>query len=278
MIFRYLLFFTVLFFSLWFPGTYRRLTHGFRLAKCHLVWPTIPSWEAPPLSLQKEEEIHRTLTKPFTYLAKGAQSYVFVSHDGNYVLKLFQFNPCPIEFGKTLKNQWKKWTRGSEIQKFAFQDKVLRTFSAYKLAYDLASDLTALTYIHLNPKQSSLPIITVKDRLGRSYKINPAHYRFILQKKADPFVSTLLKSIADGSAPTLIKSYLSLIEQLEKLGMANRDPTMSRNFAFLKGEAIVIDAGSFFYDPMLAKASKENFFFRLKDWLKRHAPEIILQK
>lgn len=259
--------FVVIFFCFWFPKASKRVTHGFRLAKCRLEWSTVPQWEADPLPAEKEQEIRAILEKPFTYLAKGDQSFVFLSQDGNYVLKLFHFNQCKIALGKKLKNQWKKWTKGHEIEEFLFKESVTRTFESYKLTYDLAKDLAALSYIHLNPKKTSLPVISIRDRLGRSYRIDPAQYRFILQKRAEPIRPTLSKALQSGSADPLIFSLFSLFKKLGDLGLANRDPKISRNFAYLNGEAIVIDAGSFFYDPIRAKEDANHFSLRFQNFL-----------
>jgi hypothetical protein len=259
---RWTLFLGLTIFCFWLPGAYKRVTHGFRPAKCQLEWPAVASWDSPECD-------PTLLEQPFTYLAKGGQSYVFLSKDKAYVLKLFRFNACTIPIGRKLKNQWKKWVKGRGVEIFPMKESVPNALGAYKLAFDRAQDLTGLVYVHLNPKKGSLPIIRVKDRIGRSYQIDPAKYRFVLQRRAEPFLLTLDKAEKDGSAQPLIDSCLSLFKKIGDLGLFNRDPIIARNFAFLDGRAVMVDAGSLYEDPAHAQENSDQFCDRFMELLEK---------
>src|SRR5258708_2635099 len=51
-----------------------------------------PEWDIPSLIGNEKKEIDQLLNQEFTYLSKGAQSYVFVSQDQKYVIKFFKLN------------------------------------------------------------------------------------------------------------------------------------------------------------------------------------------
>jgi hypothetical protein len=262
MIFRLLLISAIF---LWFPSAYKRWTHSFRPAKCILSWPYNPDWDAEP-----DASIRDILKEPFTYLSKGAQSYVFLSNDQKYVLKLFRFDACRIQLGQKLKKKFRKWTGMRGKHELPLDVKARKTLSSCKISYDLASDLTGVVWVHLNPQPTDLPMISLKDRLGRTHRIDPSKYRFALQKKADSFLQTILK--AEDPAP-LIDSYLSLISKLSERGIANLDPTMGRNFGFIDGQAIEIDFGNFALDSSRAERDRIHFEKRLVKWLEKKRPD-----
>ena len=255
---RYLLFVSL---CLWFPTAYKRWTHAFRLGKCAIDWEYNAAWETKPVS-----GIEEALAQPFTYLDKGAQSYVFISQDRRYVLKLFRFDACRVPFGQRAVRFARQFFGLREKHFLGFREKVEKNFASCKISVDLIPHLTGVVFAHLNPKPSSLPIICVRDRLGLSHKIDPANMRFVLQKTAHSFRKTLQES-EDPTA--FIASYVSLLQELAKLGVANLDCTMGKNFGFLDGCAIVIDIGNFAMDPELAEANVAHFTSALQTWLEK---------
>jgi hypothetical protein len=239
--------------SLLVPLQIKRMTHGFRIAKMHLD----PSFRAAKPTEMPTQEILAILSQPFSYLDKGAQSYVFASKDGHYVIKLFRFR-----------------------KKAGFHKTVERIFSASQIAYDNLSQETGVVYIHLNPTEGLKPLCC-KDSLGRRHKVSLDNTRFALQRRAKPFRKTLEEARSD---PALMQKRLdSLIDLLcrrvEK-GVANSDPTLSRNFGFLEEQAVEIDFGNYFFDPSLARKERQlaemgRYLARLRRWLIKAAPEWV---
>lgn len=117
--------------------------------------PPQSDWEISSLDIPP-------MNQPFTYLAEGTQAYVFLSKDQKTVLKLF----------KNEKN-------------------IQQTLETCKLAYEIR-DLTEVLFIHLNLK-SGLPKFKIRDRWGKSHQIDPAETRFILQRRAMPFLKRFAK-------------------------------------------------------------------------------------
>ena len=262
MILRTLLFLLLAGGGLWLPSAYKRTLHPFRAQKFQIDLPFHPEWES---TVSLDEETRALLQQPFSYLAKGQQSYVFLSSDQKYVLKLFRFNTCKIPIGQNLYTLYQKWKNPTARKELPAQLKAEKTFASCKLALSLVPELTGLVYIHLNPKEG-LPTLCLKDRLGIPHRIDPARYRFILQKKCDPFLKTLN---ASKNPAKLAASFLQLLDRFEGLGLACYDPVMGRNFAFLDEQAIAIDIGNFFLNPEKAKESKDNFQKRFSACLEK---------
>ncbi len=218
---------------LFIPYAWKRANHGFRLSKCYLNWPLEPKWES---EIDGEKEIQAILEQPFSYLAKGKQSFVFLSRDGKYVLKLFRY-----DYEKTAKT---------------------RALHSYKLVYDLAKDQTGLIYLHLNPKKNFCPKIKIQDRLKIPHYIDPCRYRFVIQSKCEPFFKSLL-SIEAKKRKLLVASFEELIEHLGEAGLRSVDSRLACNFGFFNEKAIAIDAGNFAYDPENAKEENVKFVKRL---------------
>lgn len=268
--YRYCFVFLLACFSFWFPSAFKRWTHPFRPAKCLIQCPYIPEWEISPLSVNEKQKIYAVLKEPFSYLSKGAQSYVFLSQDQKYVLKLFRFDTCRMPFGQNILKKFRKWARLKEKLFLPTEVKIMKNFSSCKLAYSLAQKQTGVVFVHLNPKPDFLPILRVKDRLGRCHRIDPAHYRFALQKKADRFKEILT---VDDARP-YIMSYLTLLKEIAELGLVNIDVKLGSNFGFLEGKAIQIDFGNFIYCPAQAMAQRDYFVSRLQTWLENHSLKI----
>lgn len=260
MIFRVLAILAVIAVSLWLPSIYKRTLNPFRTGKFLVDLPFKKEWET-----DCSDAIRVILQQPFSYFAKGQQSYVFLSEDQKYVLKLFLYDGCKIPIGQEILYRCRKWKNPSVFRnELPMQLKVQKTFDSCKLAYDLVLEWTGLVYLHLNPGKKNVPLLHLKDKIGIPHRIDPSRFRFVLQKKCEPFKKTFDSS---ENKTALVQSFHRMLDRFEELGIANSDPVLGRNFAFLEGQAMAIDVGTLFYDPQKAKESKENFISRLNRFL-----------
>ncbi len=253
-------------FCFWFPAAFKRWTHAFRPQKCLVEWPFNPAWEFPPLSREKKAEITAVLNGPFSYLAKGAQSYVFLSRDQKYVLKLFRFDTCKVPFGQKAMRAFRKWAGMREKYFLSTSLRAPKIFNSCQWACSLAPSQTGVVFAHLNPKSADLPVVTLKDRLGRSHQIDPAKYRFVLQKKAEPF--GVLRSKEE--IQPYIDSYFTLLDEIGNLGLVNLDTKLGGNFGFIDGKAAMIDFGNIHLLPEQAADRTAIFSLLLETWLKKN--------
>jgi hypothetical protein len=222
----------------------------FKPPPVHAEIPFHPEWETGELT----EEVAAILRAPFSYLAHGNQSTVFVSEDGQYVLKLFRYHRTRFP----LIHKIKTWKR----KKDDLYTKMEKTFKAAALAATVGKPFTQVVFAHLNLTENQLP----KVRIG-GYLLPLDSYRFVLQKKAAPFKETL--SNADPEKfKRLIASFLSLLEKRKAAGISNSDPNLGPNFGFIGEEAVEIDFGNY------RQGEKEEFFVdRLESWLQKKLPK-----
>jgi len=201
----------------------------FRLGKCKIY-----SFENRAIA----KEIPDSLNYPFTFLAEGTQAYVFLSQDKKHVLKLF------------------KNVKGVE-----------KIVDACRLAYEIR-DLTGVIFVHAE-REAALPIIHLKDQLGRVHPMDPAHMCFVLQKRADPFFRTI-RTASKEEQVQLIASFYALLKEMNRRGIANLDNSLGRNYGFINGRAVAIDFGKFAYAPQLTEEREAHMIRRLNKWLQRN--------
>ncbi len=231
------------------PVGFKRLTHGFKIAKMQIDYPYAPEFD---LDLKIPEEALSILSQPFYYLDRGSQSYVFASQDGRYVLKFFRYHP----------------------QQKNLRDVVSRMLNGARIAYLFTKQETGLVYVHLNLTKNQLPILQLKDPLRRSLKLPLDDYRFVLQKRG----VSLEEAFAQGSIEPRIDAFLSLIQGRLQKGIGNSDSNISRNFGFLEEAALEFDFGNYALSPDLLlpehqQREMRRYVDKLRTWMSRHAPE-----
>lgn len=64
-----------------------KATGGFSVATIQFDLPYNPDWE----TVHPTENLDKIVQQKFTYLAKGARSFAFISEDGNTILKFFKY-------------------------------------------------------------------------------------------------------------------------------------------------------------------------------------------
>lgn len=249
----------------WLPSAYRRSFHPFRPAKCQIHWPYVEEWETPALT---DPKILSSLEKPFTYLSKGGQSFVFLSKDKKYVLKIFHYDLCRMRQGSELVSKVRRWFGLSHRRPIHTPEKIQKTFEACSLAFHFARDQTGLVYIHLNPKQG-LPKFTLIDCFGRKHFVDPAQIRFALQKKAEPFLPAFYKMPKED----LFSSFHVLMQEMNDRGILNNDSRLNGNFGILEGKVVAIDFASFIHAPDLTLERTCFFEKKLQKWVDKHVAE-----
>ncbi len=257
-------------------------TQGFRMSKVVSNFSQNPNWEIPVPSSQEQKIIQGILDQKFTYLGRGFQSFVFLSEDQNYVLKLFnnayQWRLCLLHAIPSL-SPWQKWQK-EKIQKI--ENKLEKTFLSYKIAFEELREHTGLIYVHLDATQPIHKRVTIVDKLGIEHPVDLDATGFLVQKKAElvyPRIARLMKDGRFDEAQNTISSLLKLLATRCKKGIADSDPLIRTNFGFLENQAVQIDVGPFSKDQMIQKPEiflKEiaRITTSLKHWIENNHPEL----
>ncbi len=228
------------------PSLVEQANGSFRLEKTTIQLPINPAWEADPPTAQLLE----AMSHPFTYLGRGMQSFVFESHDGQYVLKLFRAAPKI--------HPWRQFFRKNLLKRTDRRlpgEKMEQLLSACKLAYTEAADLTGLVYIHLNPTEGLAMQTHLINRMGRKIGVDLNQCRFAIQKKGVSVFKTFEAAIRAGDlskCERLTQSFISLVEKRSARNIRNLDKKLGDNFGFIGEQAIEWDFGSYALSPDLA--------------------------
>lgn len=223
-----------------------------------------PEWETGPAS----EAAQRALSQKYTYLARGAQSFAFLSEDGKYVVKFFRM--------KHLQSKLKDHFRPGVVKRRA--ENLQSIFSAHKLAWDELKEETGLVFLHLNKSCNLNLCLEVKDWLGRTHKIDLDKTEFVLQEKAE-LIFTHMKKVKEkegikGVEKTLA-AFLGLVQTQIDRGIFDRDKAVSHNYGFVGDKPVHLDIGRLTKGEKLGEY--ERIYGRVAAWLKENAPEVLAQ-
>lgn len=272
---------TLLLFSLAAIATARfchHQTHGFRLSK-------IQNNLCPGQHILhvKNEPLEELLQQKFRYFNRGLQSFVFLSEDGNTILKVFN-------------NRYQRWisvfdllshiplcTSWANTRKKTQRIKLENTFKSYQIATEELAQETGILYAHLTPTSHLPSQLQLIDPLNICHTINPNTCGFILQKRATMAYPTFLHLIKIQDLETARMRLRSLVQFLIarcQKGIADKDPLIRTNFGFLEELPIEVDVGPFSKDPTIAQPEvyrKEilRITQSLKNWLNEKEPKLV---
>lgn len=248
--------------SLGLPVALKRWTHSFHLSRC-----VLPLKEKHQIfSLLEKKEVEKILSRPFHYLDRGAQSFVFESEDGRFVLKLFFFDPHP------------KLTRPNS--RGLARKKAKRTLEGCKTA-SLAHEETALVYLHLGQSDEKLPIVRLIGPAWKRSWLNCSHYCFAIQERAVLLKESLQAVYLQKNQQAFqrkIRSLSKLLKRRIERNIHNSDPGLFNNFGFVDCDrAIEIDFGNYRQCPDWKEADKSQeearYLDKLALWMDETMPE-----
>ncbi len=210
-------------------------TDGFALYKILSPLSFNPEWEPSSPAVNELSEI---LDQPFYYLAKGAQSYVFASKDGQTVIKFFRvYHLLPPV-----------WLRALAMPLFLQPYKVCKMidkrielgkdFLSYKIAFDEMKEETGLIYLHLNKTSHLNKRVTIYDKIGIAYELDMDKMEFLVQKRATlvyPAIDLLMKTERPDAAKEAIGKLVQLLIARCEKRIFDKDPDLNTNFGFLDG-------------------------------------------
>lgn len=261
---------------------YYAVTDGFVESNIKYDIPKDQRWDTTPLTASEKSTVKTILSQPFTYLAKGCQSYVFASQDGQYVIKFFKyqrFRPqawldkvafIPLVDEYRLKKIDKK------------KRKLDNVINSWKLAYEELKPETGVVYVHLNKTDEIDQELTVYDKMGFEHRLQLGGIEFMLQKKTDMLCPTLLKYRDAGdltAAKALIDRLFAMLISEYRRGYADNDHALMQNTGVNNGQPIHIDVGQFIKNPMVADIDMRNqeLFnktWKFRIWLQQYYPAL----
>lgn len=260
---------------------YYHLTDDFRLSNISYKVPFEVPWSATPLTPEERGVLSIIFAQPFNYLGKGAQSYAFVSKDGQYVLKFFKFKHLkPSAFVNALPDYFPfQVYKQSCISRKA--RKLVGVFNGYALAFNENKDASQLLYLHLVPTTDLQLEVTVKDKLGISRNIALDDVVFLVQKKGETLRSRLSKLLDRGDvagAKEAIDKIIAMYMDEYSRGLYDHDHGVMHNAGFINDKPFHLDVGKLNKDERMLQEAvyKEDLAkitFKIDEWLSRNYPQ-----
>lgn len=263
---------------------YFRITAGFTEGNITSDFSYDPRWETRALSPVEEAEIAKVLEQPFDYLGKGCQSYVFLSADGQYVIKFFKYQRFRPQFYL----HWFSFLPPVEAirqEKIAKKRAKLDDLNAsWKIAFDHLQEETGLVYVHLNKSGHLHKTLKIKDKIGVEHLLDIDRYEFLIQKRADMLCPTLDRYMAEGKereAKELLSSLLAMILSEYNRGLADNDHALMQNTGVLDGKPVHVDVGQFVLNPSMEDPNnyRQELFnktYKFRIWLEEMHPELLV--
>lgn len=213
-------------------------------------------------------EIDQILLQPFRYFSRGRQSFVFLSEDGNYVLKIPRTDVYKLSF-------FQRAIKSSVFQK-QLADKLANRREKFSESLRLSQEeLQAQTKVlatHFGCSEPSTQNILLIDRLGFK-KTLPLHSTsFVLQEKLSLLTPALLASIErkqTEEAKKILDALIEVIGVRAKKQIMDRDQTFLGNYGFDGETAYLLDVGSFYFHPAddTSHKSLRDSMGPFSDWL-----------
>lgn len=263
---------------------FHRQTDGFTQYKISSTLDFHPEWETPEPIGQEKEELIAILSQPYRYLAKGAQSYVFLSEDGNYVIKFFRiYHLRPPLWISHIK--WPMTFQPYRLQKILQKDQELeKDFASYKIAYDYMKEETGLIYLHLNKTSFLNHTLTFYDKIGVIHHIDLDGMEFLVQKRAElvyPALANMVESKGETGAKEALTGLIDLLSLRCKKGIHDKDPDLNTNFGFIGQTPLQIDVGRFRIENVNKTDSVDRdeiilITDNLNQWLRARYPALSL--
>jgi hypothetical protein len=174
----------------------------------------------------------------FSYLGKGAQAFVFVSEDKQYVIKFMRFDHLLPKFLIRAFQFIKHPYIQSRIAKS--QREIGEMFNSFHMAQTSLKDYTSVC--HFQNKALDIPLKII-DKIGIEHTIEKAP--FIIQAYVTP-LGSILDHLKEEEALNLIDQVILMTNYRMSCGIRDKDPNLLTNFGLKEGKLIEFDIGRFY--------------------------------
>lgn len=265
------------------PGhIYSYLTDGFSVKDISSNFDYNPEFDVHTLATEEHQQLDKALNQSYYYLAKGKQSFVFLSQDGQYVIKFFNYQQMGpeswIDYFPPVQNIL-KYPKEEFIKKQKFDER----YTSWKLAFDNLKDETGLLYVHLNKSNNIQKKLFIYDKIGLSHLIELDQTVFCIQRRTDLLSQTLLQYKQNGNlkeAQELIVNLLKLFASEYQKELCDKDISWMRHTGILQdGRPIKLNIGKFVKDqqikiPIIQYHHLFHQTRKLQIWLNNQYPEL----
>jgi hypothetical protein len=258
---------------------YYNLTDDFHLGNITFPLEKRPEWEFPA-NPRGFEEVKTVLDQKFSYIGKGAQSYVFGSEDGNYVIKFFKFKHLKPSFLISLLPPIGPLDDIKTHNQNRKKRKLEGVFEGHLIAFKYNEDNSGVQFLHFNPTPGLNLKTHLIDKLGFERKIDLDPIVFVLQKRGDTLRAAFDQLFKQGNgelAAFRAKQVLDMYVEEYSRHVWDRDHGISHNIGFIQDSPFHLDVGKLSYtdepqDPEFYKNDLRHVARKINLWVEENYP------
>lgn len=263
---------------------YYYVTAGFTVSNISSELPYDERFETKFLNKEAKNEIDLALSQNFHYLGKGCQSYVFLSDDGNYVIKFFKYQRFTPQSWLNLFS-FIPYVNDYRLGKIEQKKKKLEDiFTSWKLAFDELQAETGLVFVHLNKTKELNKDVVLFDKMGIRHVLAIDNYEFLIQRRAFMLTDALSDEMQSGHidhAKGLLDNLFTTLLSEYNRGLGDNDHALMQNTGVLNGMPIHIDVGQFVKNETFKETHVQaqeifNKTYKFRIWLKKKYPELAV--
>lgn len=255
-------------------------TEGFRISKIQRSTFERIGIDQALFTHTEEQQIQRMLSQPFTYLARGKQSFVFLSQDKTIVLKFLNNHYQSKLRALSLLPSF-SW---QQAQSAYFHRKMQESYQSYLLSFSELHEETGIIFLHLHPSHHLKQKVKIFDKLGIAHEIDLDSSAFIVQQKATLALEQFEEWLLQGNIESVkkgISSLLTLIQLRQAKEIADKDPLIRTNIGFKDTTPLFLDLGPFSKNtfPKSNEAKRvelQKITHSLREWLQKRDPACAL--
>ncbi len=229
------------------------------------------------------EKLRLIVAQPFTFLAEGSDSYVFVSQDQRHVIKFFKMRRMTPKY-------WLNyipipWLDTKRLSKISERERArLETFGSLKTAYEQFRYQTGLVFLHLFKTKYLKMKISVVDADGVEHRVPLDKVPFVIQKKTvmlSDYIKTLVSEGHESEAIQSLCKVLVLVKDRCQHGFADYSERVEEEYGFIEGRPIHVSGGCILADETYKSArSTLREVFRvsrsIEAWLQNSNPSLVV--
>ena len=241
------------------------------------------SFQPSKIDSQAEiEKLRLIVSHPFSYLAEGNDSYVFVSQDQRYVIKFFKMRRMTPKY-------WLNyipipWLDNKRLNKISERERArLETFGSLKTAYEQFRYQTGLVFLHLFRTEYLKMKVRVIDEDGLEHRVPLDKVPFVIQRKTTMLPDHIKALLSQGSESEAIQALckvLALVKDRCQHGFADYSERVEEEYGFIEGRAIHVGGRCILKDETF-KSTKSTLreVFRvsksIESWLQNSNPSLV---
>jgi hypothetical protein len=222
------------------------------------------------------------LGQEFRFLGKGCQSYAFVSHDGQYVLKFIKHQRVQPPLWMDCCYLVPQVRAARSAYMAHRREGIEQLCASWRLAFEELREESGLVCMHLDRTEGALGTVRLVARGGVEHQVDLDQTPFLLQRLAEPFDARITQLVRRGElevAAELLDQLVDLILTDYWRGVADQDRWVAHNSGVVDGRVMHLDVGLFAcnvrsQDPELCRYDLFIKGTKLLHWLRRLSPEL----